>query len=253
MDNFYDALALHYDTMQSDMDVEAWAKYIGGLIGRFAPARDVPVKITDLGCGTGSVDIPLAKQGYEVTGIDSAEQMLMVANFKEGSEDIIWSCQDIVGFEIPEKTDCFLLLLDTINHITDEAALAEVFRNCYENLNDGGLMIFDCITEKHLSETLGDNIFYEDYDDFTLLWVNEFDKDTRINTAYLTLFTLEEDGRYERFDGELTEKLYDENFILKLAENAGFEHKGTFGELKYEEAGEGEERVFFVFAKGENQ
>ena len=28
MDNFYDALAMYYDTMQSDMEPQAWADFI---------------------------------------------------------------------------------------------------------------------------------------------------------------------------------------------------------------------------------
>ena len=34
MDNFYDALAMYYDTMQSDMDCIAWADFILMLIKR---------------------------------------------------------------------------------------------------------------------------------------------------------------------------------------------------------------------------
>ena len=32
MDNFYDALAMYYDTMQSDMDPASWADFISMLI-----------------------------------------------------------------------------------------------------------------------------------------------------------------------------------------------------------------------------
>ena len=34
MDNFYDALAMYYDTMQSDMDCIAWADFISMMIKR---------------------------------------------------------------------------------------------------------------------------------------------------------------------------------------------------------------------------
>ena len=55
MNNFYDALAMYYDTMQSDMDPEAWADFISMLIGRHSGIKTE--SITDLGCGTGSVTV----------------------------------------------------------------------------------------------------------------------------------------------------------------------------------------------------
>jgi predicted RNA methylase len=44
--------------MQSDMDVRVWADYYSSLIERHSNIR--VRTITDLGCGTGSVDIRLA-------------------------------------------------------------------------------------------------------------------------------------------------------------------------------------------------
>ncbi|MBR3082877.1 MAG: class I SAM-dependent methyltransferase, partial [Clostridiales bacterium] len=96
MDNFYDALALYYDTMQSDMDAAVWSDFISKLIKRHSVSE--VQSITDLGCGTGSVTIGLAKKGYDMTGIDSAEEMLAQASAKEGAEDVFWSVQDITDF-----------------------------------------------------------------------------------------------------------------------------------------------------------
>ena len=242
--NFYDILAEHYDTMQSDMDVNAWARYISSLINKHAQVEGGVHTITDLGCGTGSVDIPLADEGYEVTGIDSAEEMLMQATMKDGAEQVIWTAQDITDFDLPESTDCFVSLLDTLDHITDEDALARLFERVQELLVPGGVFIFDVITEKHLSETLSDNIFYEDYEDFTLLWVNDYDADTATNTANLTLFELREDG-------ELVEKFYPNSVIEACAAKTGLTKLALYGELSDCEPGEDAERVFFVFGKPE--
>ena len=204
MNNFYDALAMYYDTMQSDMDPEAWADFISMLIGRHSGIKTE--SITDLGCGTGSVTIALAEKGYSMTGLDSAEEMLAQATAKDGAEKVLWSAQDITAFDIGGKSDCFISTLDTVDHIMDEGALGRLFANVGECLEEGGVFIFDAITMHHLEDTLSDNVFYEDYDDFTLLWLNSFDPETKVNTAELTLFALTEEGLYERFDGELTEK-----------------------------------------------
>lgn len=250
MDNFYDALAMYYDTMQSDMDCIAWADFISMLIERHSPKKTR--SITDLGCGTGSVTIELAKKGYDMTGIDSAEEMLAQASSKEGAGNVFWSVQDITDFDIGGKTDCFISTLDTVDHITDETALEKLFGNAGACLEDGGLFIFDAITLHHLEDTLGDNIFYEDYDEFTLLWVNGFDPETKVNTAELTLFALTEDGLYERFDGDLVEKYYPQEFFVSAGQKAGLELLAVYGELKDNEPSEDEERIFYVFGKKGN-
>ena len=247
MNNFYDALAMYYDTMQSDMDPEAWADFISMLIGRHSGIKTE--SITDLGCGTGSVTIALAEKGYSMTGLDSAEEMLAQATAKDGAEKVLWSAQDITAFDIGGKSDCFISTLDTVDHIMDEGALGRLFANVGECLEEGGVFIFDAITMHHLEDTLSDNVFYEDYDDFTLLWLNSFDPETKVNTAELTLFALTEEGLYERFDGELTEKYYPSEFFCGIAGKAGMELLATYGELEDGVPSEDEERIFYVFGK----
>lgn len=247
MDNFYDALAMYYDTMQSDMDSAAWADFIDLLIKRHSEVKTE--SITDLGCGTGSVTIKLASKGYKVTGIDSAEEMLIQASSKEGADQVLWSVQDITGFDIGGKTDCFISTLDTVDHILDERALEKLFARVGECLEDGGVFIFDAITEHHLDNTLSDNIFYEDYDEFTLFWLNSYDPETKINTADLTLFAQVEDGLFERFDGSLIEKYYSPEFFEGIAGKAGLTILGSYGELKDSKPEEDEERIFYVFGK----
>jgi len=248
MESFYDVLAFYYDTMQSDMDAPAWAEFLDRLINRFG--KDIKT-VCDLGCGTGSVDVLLAGMGYEITGIDNAPAMLSMAAAKENGDKILWVDQDITEFEVPGKFDCFLSLMDTVDHIMDEAAVRKLFADVSRNLRKGGLFVFDCITEKHLKETLGDNVFYEDYDDFTLLWVNGYDEESRTNTADLTLFECEEDGRYVRYDGALVERFYEPEFFTECAKDAGLSLCGVFDELEERAPAEDSERIFMVFRKGE--
>ena len=41
-----------------------------------------PDLVCDLACGTGNITIPLAKRGYDMTGVDISEDMLNIAREK---------------------------------------------------------------------------------------------------------------------------------------------------------------------------
>jgi len=250
MDSFYDALALYYDQMQSDMDCISLCSYIQKLISEYLPGRVFSdLDICDLGCGTGTVAILLSEKGARVTGIDNAEGMLSVASGKDPYSAVMWVMQDINDFELPYSQDVILSLTDTLDHVMEEDSLRKVFRNVKDNLNPGGLFIFDVITEHHLRDILSDNIFYEDYDEFTLLWVNEYDPQEKINHADLTLFEAQEEGTYRRYDGTLEERFYPLDLFKDMADAAGLTLKAVYGDQSEEDPGEDEERVFMVFKK----
>lgn len=245
-DSFYDILASHYDDLQLNGNTDAWGPYIHGLISDYCKIKDPDV--TDLGCGTGVITNYLASQGLQVTGVDLSSDMLAIASSGDETGTVSWICADITAYEGP-SCGCFISTMDTIGHIIDPDELAKMFRAVSSLLEDGGVFILDATTKKHFEKTLGDNVFYEDYDDFTLLWVNHYDKQSRINHAELTLFELAEDDLYERYDGELTARCYSSEEIKELAAKSGLKSYSVFGDLNREDPTEDDERIFYVFGK----
>ena len=245
-DSFYDILALHYDDLQINGDISAWGPYVYGLISDYCSIKDPSV--TDLGCGTGAVTNYLASKGMKVTGVDLSPDMLALASAGDESGTVSWICADITSYEGP-SCGCFISTMDTVGHITDPDDLSGIFKTAAESLEEGGVFILDTTTKNHFEKSLGENVFYEDYDDFTLLWVNHYDKESRINHAELTLFELAEDDLYERYDGELTARFYSPEEIEEMAQKAGLKKLAVFGELNREAPSDKDERIFFVFGK----
>ena len=245
-DSFYDILALHYDDLQINGDISAWGPYVYGLISDYCSIKDPSV--TDLGCGTGAVTNYLASKGMKVTGVDLSPDMLALASAGDESGTVSWICADITSYEGP-SCGCFISTMDTVGHITDPDELSGIFKTTAESLEEGGVFILDTTTKNHFEKSLGENVFYEDYDDFTLLWVNHYDKESRINHAELTLFELAEDDLYERYDGELTARFYSPEEIEEMAQKAGLKKLAVFGELNREAPSDKDERFFFVFGK----
>ena len=245
-DSFYDILALHYDDLQINGDISAWGPYVYGLISDYCSIKDPSV--TDLGCGTGAVTNYLASKGMKVTGVDLSPDMLALASAGDESGTVSWICADITSYEGP-SCGCFISTMDTVGHITDPDDLYGIFKTAAESLEEGGVFILDTTTKNHFEKSLGENVFYEDYDDFTLLWVNHYDKENKINHAELTLFELSEDDLYERYDGELTARFYSPEEIEEMAQKAGLKKLAVFGELNREAPSDKDERIFFVFGK----
>lgn len=245
-DSFYDILASHYDDLQLTGDTSAWAPYVHGLITEFCK-KDAP-SVTDLGCGTGVITNYLASRGMTVTGVDLSPDMLAIASSGDETGTVSWICADITEYEGP-SCDCFISTMDTVGHITDVEALSKMFSSVSGLLEEGGVFILDTTTKHHFEETMGDNVFYEDYDDFTLLWVNHYDKEEKINHAELTLFELCEDDLYERYDGELTARFHSREELEGMAANAGLKVLAVYGELNREEPKDTDERIFYVFGK----
>ena len=72
----YEALAGSYDSLTQDIPYEEMMHYMESLLHRHG---QTPETVLDLACGTGSMSVLLAKQGYQVLAADMSEDMLAMA------------------------------------------------------------------------------------------------------------------------------------------------------------------------------
>ena len=222
-EDIYDILADNYDIMQDDIDPEVLAGMINDLISSHLRSKGEGQKVlVDLGCGSGSVTALMQeKYGYDCIGIDRSEKMLNAAMEKSGN--VLWLLQDMTEYELMAPADVFISTTNTMDHLTDISLFEKILKSFEMYLAEGGLFIFDIGTEDYFENTLGDNVFFEDYDDMTLLWTNEYDRETKISTSELTLFYTRDGENYRRTDGTLYERFYSEKTIRELAEKYGLE------------------------------
>ena len=221
----YDSLAYVYDHLQRDFDAPAWAKYLARLDQRFNMrskqgdgTNGVPL-LLDLGCGTGAMCLEMAKLSYDPIGIDASAAMLDQARLRwqkaEAAGPVnetlvrpLFLQQDISRFELYGTVDLIICTLDTINHLTRAADIRQMFSRCSNYLNPGGLLIFDLATEYHLAQTLGNNVFYQDHQDYSMLWQNRYTQRSGISRSEMTLFVRRDDDLYQRRDVLIREKYY---------------------------------------------
>ncbi|MBR5975237.1 MAG: methyltransferase domain-containing protein [Clostridiales bacterium] len=251
----YDILAGYYDVFQQDLDPVIWADFVEWIAKKYGQFEGDGVDgrplLCDLGCGTGLVTCEFAARGYDTVGVDNSPSMLDRARERAETEKkkVLWLLQDMTALDLFGTMDIFVSLLDTVNHITDPESLEALLRSFYCFLNPGGLFIFDAATEKHFRETLGKEFFYSIEEDFAVLWENDFDERSKINTASLTMFGTEDGKNYSRSDEDIVERYYPDQEIREMAARTGLEVVGVFGDLKKRKPNDKDERVFYCLRR----
>jgi SAM-dependent methyltransferase len=243
----YRDFAFYYDRLMSDVDYAGWADYIVEIIKR---NKLRPELIADLGCGTGSFCLEMAKRGYDMIGIDLSSEMLSCARQKalEAGADILFLNQDMTSFELYGTVDVITCLVDSINYITYKSDLKRLFKLVRNYLNPGGLFIFDINTPYKFEAVFSSNVFCETSEEVSYIWENSFDRAKKLCRFDLTFFA-KEGELYRRFDEVHYERCYLPEELKAMLLSAGLSVRSVYGGLTFGKPAEHSERMFFVCKK----
>jgi predicted TPR repeat methyltransferase len=246
--DIYKDFAYLYDRLIGDIDYSGWADLVEDI---FRQNNLKPDLVLDLGCGTGSFCIEMAKRNYDMIGIDISCDMLSCAKTKSqnlGLDNILYLNQNMSDFELYGTVDAIVCLLDSVNYLTSKNDLKRMFRLVKNYLNPGGLFIFDINSEKKLSNTFGNNLFYEVSDNLTYLWQNRYDSKTKICEFEITIF-VNEDGNLRRFDEIQYERAYSTKEITDAIKKTGLSFICKYENIKVNKVDKNKDRIFFVCGK----
>ena len=244
----YESFAKVYDTFMSNVPYDKWITYIKKIWKKFDLQ---PKLILDLACGTGNISYRLAKDGYEMIGVDLSEDMLEEAMEKNAllprdAKPVLYLNQDMREFELYGTIDCVLCLCDSINYIVEPDDLLQVFRLVNNYLEPGGLFIFDINTIYKFKYILADNSYGETTENAAYTWENYYDESENINEFYTNFFIENETGSYDRYEECHYEKGYTVNKIKELLDKAGFVFEAVFDDNTFDPPHENSERLYFV-------
>jgi SAM-dependent methyltransferase len=102
-------------------------------------------RLLDLGCGTGSHAVILARNGWDVTGIDISADMLSQAKAKAKKEKlpIVFHQSDISAFELSQTYDAAISMFAVVGYLTKNSQLDTFFATVRRHLVPGAPFIFD--------------------------------------------------------------------------------------------------------------
>ena len=156
----YTGFAEVYDIFMDNIPYEEWGKYLIALLEEYNVTEGL---VLDLGCGTGTMTELLAAKGYDMIGVDYSEDMLEIAMEKReaSGHDILYLLQDMREFELYGTVGAVISICDSVNYITEEEDLEEVFRLVNNYLDPKGVFIFDFKTLYNYQTILGDRTIAE--------------------------------------------------------------------------------------------
>ncbi len=155
-------LAKYYDLIYKDKDYHKEANFIEECFKKYLQ----PKKILEIGCGPGNYTKIFSEKGYDITGIDTSEEMLEVAR---GKCNCNFLNMDVRNLSLYSKFDCCLALFAVMGYITEDLDIKKTLTKIRKHLKNDGIFIFDVwnglAVLKHLPE---DRIKEVEDDEFKL-------------------------------------------------------------------------------------
>jgi len=242
----YTSFASVYDLFMDNVPYEEWCAFLCKILAQHG-ITDGPV--LDLGCGTGKMTRLMSEQGYDMTGIDNAAEMLQIAAMEPGEVPILYLLQDMQDLELDGCVRAVYSVCDCVNYVLDEEKLQQAFSRVHEYLEEDGVFIFDVNTSYKYTKLLAENTFAESRDEGSFIWDNYYDEEERINEYDLTLFIPEGDELYRRYTETHYQRNYETETLLKLLKNAGFTDICVYDDYTDAPLCETSERAVFVAKK----
>lgn len=278
----YTDFAQVYDEFMDETPYEEWCEFLAGRIEKYgivdAAGCDDEIKndkyvikdrsvikeqekqnlrqerntILDLGCGTGTLTELLACKGYDMIGVDNAQEMLQIAMDKRdrSGSDILYLLQDMREFELYGAVGAVISVCDSINYLLEEEEILQTFRLVYNYLYPGGVFIFDFNTVYKYASVIGDATIAENRENCSFIWENYYHEEEEINEYDLTIFARSEgEERFLRFQETHYQRGYCLEQMCGLVEEAGLTVVETLDADTHDAVTPESERIYVVAKK----
>ena len=221
----YEDFSYIYDKLSFDIDYEGYAKNILNILDKYNNKRE---NMLELAAGSGMLTHYFFDEFKNIDALDISPDMLNVFAEKYDNDNVNLIYYDMVEFENSDKYDLIVILLDSINYVTDPKELQKLFDNCYKNLKDNGLLVFDINSEYKMKEVFGSNCYVYEYEDIFYTWDNFYEDD--LIDMHLNFFVEKKDGSYDRIYEYQLERVYTIDQVSQKVNEAGFKDIKTYDE-----------------------
>lgn len=147
MSNF-ERYARYYDLLYREKDYASEAAFVGSLLAAHV-GRSAPLRILDLGSGTGRHARLLAAAGHRVHGVDLSADMVAKARLELSGDPaevrarVTFGEGDVRHVRLDERFDAAVSLFHVMSYQTSQADLEAALATARAHLVEGGVLLFD--------------------------------------------------------------------------------------------------------------
>ena len=237
MNDPYAAYARFYDLEFEGIDMDLLP------VEQFARRAGSP--ILELACGTGRVLLPLARAGYEVTGIDVSPSMLEVARRRvaaEGLQDRVTLVeQDMRTLSLDRQFNMVLVAANSFCHLLTVDEQLAVLARIREHLRPGGLLFLDLFNPDparlvdHDGEMALDKIMIDPETGGRVIRFRSEQVDTSSQVVHITYMAdeLDDEGNVKRTVFPFSMRYVFRYELELLLRHAHFDVEAIYGSVSY--------------------
>jgi SAM-dependent methyltransferase len=223
--------------------------------------------ILEIACGTGRVTIPLARAGFNVTGLDLSSDMLerfreKLLNEEKKVKDRVTQLEaDMTSFEMNKRFPFIMIPFRAFQLLTGDGQREACLRNVHRHLTDDGLFIvtafkpYGLLDESWVQPEKEDWIREDSMTGITVRRTNSkrrIDLINQITYPELIYYVKDREGNISIYVEKLAMKYFYEEQLRELLQSAGFNIVDAFGYYDKRTISEGPELIF-VCKRKENQ
>lgn len=215
----YRDVARHYDLHGWDW----YAPTHGAGVIALLRERGIPPggAILDAGCGTGTLALMLAREGFRVTGVDLSAPMIERCRAKDARGEVDWRQGDLLELDLKARFDAAVTTADVLNHFRTLDEWEKALARLRAHLVPGGRLFVDSITCRGLADL--DQQSVQERRGVTLILAIVWDAAARRSTLKVTSFApAAGSSLYERAQETITEWGQPVAGVLDRAKRAGF-------------------------------
>ncbi len=243
-DLIYDANV--YDGMNTDLtDLQFYRKWL---------PKNKDKRILELCCGTGRLTLPIAKDGYHITGVDITPSMLEKARKKasEAGLEVEFIEADIRTLDLAEKFDFIFIPFNSIHHLYQNRDLFQALNTVKNHIKKNGLFLLDCfnpniqyIVQHEKEETKIAQYVTEDGRNVEIKQKMQYESKNQINRITWHYYINDEFDSIQNLDMRL---YFPQELNAYLKQN-GFTIIEKFGSFKEEKFNDNADKQIFVCNK----
>lgn len=245
----YDSIAPFYDIEHADFDEDLdmyrnFAELCGG-------------KILELACGSGRLLLPLAREGYTLTGVDTSAGMLEIARLALEKEGLTARCQlvqqDMCSLQLQEKFRMAMIALGSFGHIITRLQQQRALASIRQHLSIGATFILDISNEdaRYMEALSGQMLHQGTWQRADGSYVTHFLSPASSKSQHLLDLTHfyevhRQGGNVQRSVSQTSLYLFERNETELLLDQAGFRVKDVYGSYEFGSYEHESARMIFI-------